>query len=106
VREATAGGYVVSTSPIEVSYRGEMYSDGPEQGQILVAVRKDTEVVTVDNTGMLAPGTAVVVAGYATGNRIEAQVIGDLQTARPVEEPGGDAMTVDEFMGNAAEESM
>src|SRR5690606_14272667 len=100
IREATAGEYVLSTSPIEVSYKGETYSEGHEQNQVLVTVRKDTEVVTVDDSGMLAPGTAVVVAGYANGNRIEAQVIGDLQAATPVEEPGGDAMTVDEFMRN------
>ncbi|MFB9276236.1 S-layer homology domain-containing protein [Cohnella cellulosilytica] len=105
VREATEGEYVVSASPIEVSYRGATYSDGDERNLIRVAVRKDTEVVTADNSGMLVPGTAVVVAGYATGNRLEAQVIGDLQAAEPVEEPAGDAMMVDEFMGNAAADS-
>ncbi len=98
VEEITATGYVVDTIDMEVSYGDEVYGYDQNTDLIDVVVRSHTDVVTLDGSRMLEVQTPVVVAGYQQPDgRIEALVIGDMQTAEMFEPEQPEIPTIEEL---------
>ncbi|MFD0961677.1 cadherin-like beta sandwich domain-containing protein [Paenibacillus chungangensis] len=100
---ATASGYTVSLIELEVLAGEEVYAYKQEAGQIVeVTVRSYTDVVTTDGSRRLLPQTPVVVAGYEQPDgRIEALVVGDMQTAEMVEPEQNGPLTAEQLQRQA-----
>jgi|GEM_PF-1005655 len=86
VQQSGIDSYAISTVPIEMTFRGGTASQEQTNAIVHAVVGDRTEVVTLDGTRVIEPGTPVVVAGYENGGIVEARVIGDLHTAKPSEE--------------------